>query len=405
MTSLGATPEFIPGRPFHLGLAKCSTNANRTIMPSNRETLSLRRQRSRKVQPKVINVPSSPTASSSTSQHSTETSSSAFDGVENCKDHIHSSKNDIPPGTPTAPAADRRRQIQLHHIPVYHSRVFHTRPPPNAPTGPAADRRQLTKLAPVPLQVPPQAVPSHCQSKVWRSPKTELTDAFTRVQLEMQRLDFSKSPAAPATFEEYLEVVLAEKDRKIRLNAAMLQVIRLKTEQQKKARQEGGGSGHTSNREPASMQDPTSDAKPNLATANPLYGADPCWNIQYTKTTDRAQDRYAEWPTLSVYKDASRRALNNKCLPPPRQRNVQDRTHMALGDAAWEERAPVHQEHVIGLDDRRGIFSLGNDASAEADPNQHIDPKSLNDWTREIIDEIILEIEGDETTITDEDKA
>ncbi|KAK1706526.1 hypothetical protein BDP67DRAFT_582414 [Colletotrichum lupini] len=221
----------------------------------------------------------------------------------------------------------------------------------------------------------------------------------------MQRLDFSKSPAAPATFEEYLEVVLAEKDRKIRLNAAMLQVIRLKTVQQKKARQEGGGSGHTSNREPASMQDPTSDAKPNLATANPLYGADPCWNIQYTKTTDRAQDRYAEWPTLSVYKDASRRALNNKCLPPPRQRNVRDRTHMALGDAAWEERAPVHQEHVIGLDDRRGIFSLGNDASAETDPSQHIDPKSLNDWTREIIDEIILEIEGDETTITDEDKA
>ncbi|EXF77818.1 hypothetical protein CFIO01_07268 [Colletotrichum fioriniae PJ7] len=406
MTSLGATPEFIPGRPFHLGLAKCSTNANRTILPSNRETLSLRRQRSQKVQSKVINVPSSPTASSSTSQHSTETSSSAFDGVENCKDHhIHPSKNDIPPGTPTAPAADRKRQIQLHHIPVYHSRIFHTRPPPNAPTGPAADRRQVAKVAPVPPQVLPQAVPSHCQSKVWRSPKTELTDAFTRVQLEMQRLGFSRSAAAPATFEEYLEVVLAEKDRKIQRNAAVLQAIRLKTEQQKRARQKGCGSGHTSNRQPAPIRDTTSGPGLNVATAKPLYGAHPCWNIQYTKMTDRAEDRCDEWPTLAVYKEASRRALNNQCLPPPKQRNVQDQTHMALGDAAWEERALIHQEHVIGLDNRTGIFSLGNDASTEADPTHHIDPQSLNDWTRELIDEIILEIEGDVTTITDEDEA
>ncbi|KAK7434660.1 hypothetical protein Landi51_13401 [Colletotrichum acutatum] len=376
-------------------------------MPSNGETLSLRRQRSRKVQPKVINVPSSPTASSSTSQQSTETSSSAFDGVENCKDHhIHPSKNGIPPGTPTAPAADRRRQIQLHHIPVYHSRVFHTRPPPNAPKDPAADRRQIAKVAPVPLQVVPQAVPSHCQSKVWRSPKTELTDAFSRVQLEMQRLGFSRSSAAPATFEEYLEVVLAEKDRKIQQNAAVLQAIRLKTEQQKMARQKGGGGpGLPSSREPASIQDPASGSGPTLATANPLYGADPCWNIQYTKITDRAQDRCAEWPTLAVYKEASRRASNNKCLPPPKQRNVQDRIDLALGDVAWKEHASIHQEHVIGSDDRRGIFSPGNDASTETGPNNHIDPNSLNDWTREIIDEIILETEGNETSITDEDKA
>ncbi|KAL2880462.1 hypothetical protein SGCOL_004182 [Colletotrichum sp. CLE4] len=411
LASLGATPEFIPGRPFHLGPVKNSTNANMTMMPYNRETLSSRRRRrrSRKVQLKVINVPSSPTASSGADQHSTETSSSAFDGVENCKDHhIHPSKNDIPPGTPTAPAADRLQQIQLHHIPVYHSRIFHTRPPPNAPTGPAADRRRGAKIPAVPPQIPPQAapqaVPSHCQSKVWRSPKTELTDAFQKVQVEMQRLGFSRSPAAPTTFEEYLEVVLAKKERKIQQNAAVIQAIKTKAEQHKRARQKGGSSGHTYSRASAWAKGPTLVQEPTLATAHPLYGADPCWNMQYPGITERPQDLRAEWPTLAGYKEAGCQAFDNSCLPPPKQLNVQDQPHMALGDAAWEERVLIHQGNATDLDEI-SIFSLENDTSTEAGLAYHIDPKSLNDWTRQTIDEIILEIEGDETTITDEDEA
>ncbi|OHE93227.1 hypothetical protein CORC01_11452 [Colletotrichum orchidophilum] len=399
MTGQDATPEFPPGRALHLWHVQNSAEANSSIMPSNLEALLLQRQRSRKDQPKVSDAPTSPTASSSASQHSTETSCSAFDGVENCRDYHHPSKNGIPLRAPTAPAADRRRQISLHYGSAHHF-SDDNRPPPNAPTGPAADRRQAAKVA----TVPHQTAPSHCQSFTWRSRQAALTDRFRKVQAEMERLGFGRSPAAPDTPEEYLKTILAEKERQIQRKAALVQAMKTKREQQKRARQKGASSGHTSGNEPASAQDPTSAYEPisgpELTSANshPLYGADRCWNIQYTEMMDTPQDHHAEWPTLAMFKEAGRRTFDNRCLPLPNQHHVQDQAYMPLSDAAWEERESLsHQGNIIDLGEI-SILSLAAGTEIETGPACDIDSESLNDWTREIINEIVLE--GEDCGVT-----
>ncbi|TQN71395.1 hypothetical protein CSHISOI_04127 [Colletotrichum shisoi] len=391
------TTESVPGRTRHFGLIKPPSNAT-SIIPSGTQMLGLQQRPYWALQRHGGDAPTPPTSTSTTADPSAATSQSRFDSYTDvCHNQGQPSSRYLPPGVPTGPAADRKRHNQPGHLPG-NLGTGDNRPPLNAPTGPAAQRKQVPRIIPTQgsqqLTRPAESA-SWSQSLTWQSDQARARESFKKMSAEMRHLGIDQSPAAPKNFNEYLTTKMHNVQRG----------LALQKRQQQRADEQQRHSKREEEHDPTQPPRPEATLHRSLTSdkLSPLFGADLCWNAHYTRMDTVPHSERVEWPPMSAFKEAGRRIGpddTGRFLPLPRQNHTREPVRVIEGDCANDERDTVdYRQKVIKLD-RLSLSPPHSLLELDTSITCDVDVECLPVWTREIIDEIVLNEKDDDMATT-----